>query len=61
VVVSCSSEIVTLCGGEGKGEYGVTDSVQIGPVQIGEVTGPDPVHLRLDRAFTTSYMLNTYL
>jgi len=36
-----------------EGEYGVTDSFRIGPVQISEVTGPDPVHLRPDRAFTT--------
>ena len=34
-------------------EYSVTDSDRIGPVQIGEVTGPDPVHLRPDRLITT--------
>ena len=35
-------------------EYSVTDSDRIGPVQIGEVTGPDPVHLRPDRLITNS-------
>ena len=34
-------------------EYSVTDSDRIGPVQIGEVTGPVPVHLRPDRLITS--------
>ena len=31
-----------------EGEYSATDLVRIGPFQIGEVTGPDPVYLRPD-------------
>ena len=46
-------DISKLVNSNRRSQQSVTDFVQFGPVQITEVTEPDPVHLRPDCAFTT--------